>query len=170
MGVDSAGGRPCDNRQVRVDDLDEAVWRDVCQLLRDPGQIRSEYERRLNEDPGREPPLAEEGLERQIKKVRTGLARLIDGYQEGLLQKEEFEPRLRAARERLARLEAEAKEVAERRDQAQALRLALQGLEDFAGRVEAGLSGADWSGRREIIRALVKRVEVGSDEIAWSTG
>jgi len=104
-------------------------------------------------------------LGRQIKKVQSGLARLIDGYQEGLLQKEEFEPRLRATRERLARLEAEAKDVAERRDQDRALRLALQGLEDFAERVQAGLTGASWQERREIIRALVKQVEVGRDEI-----
>ena len=102
---------------------------------------------------------------RQIKKVQSGLARLIDGYQEGLLQKEEFEPRLRTTRERLARLEAEAKDVAERRDQDRALRLALQGLEDFAERVQAGLTGASWQERREIIRALVKQVEVGRDEI-----
>ncbi len=159
------GRRLCDNRQLRVDDLDEAVWQDVCQLLRDPGKIQAEYERRLNDDPGGQPSLVEEQLGRQIKKVQTGLARLIDGYQEGLLQKEEFEPRLRAARERLARLEAEAEVIAERREQDQALRLALQGLEEFAERVKAGLSGAGWQERRDIIRALVKRVEVGTEEI-----
>ncbi len=70
-----------------------------------------------------------------------------------------------ATRERLARLEAEAKDVAERRDQDCALRLALQGLEDFAERVQAGLTGASWQERREIIRALLKQVEVGRDEI-----
>ena len=159
------GRRLCDNRQLRVDDLDEAVWQDVCQLLRDPGKIQAEYERRLNDDPGGQPSLVEEQLGRQIKKVQTGLARLIDGCQEGLLQKEEFEPRLRAARERLARLEAEAEVIAERREQDQALRLALQGLEEFAERVKAGLSGAGWQERRDIIRALVKRVEVGTEEI-----
>jgi site-specific DNA recombinase len=145
--------------------LDEAIWQDVCELLRDPGKLQAEYERRLDDKPGPQPTLVEEQLGRQIKKVQSGLARLIDGYQEGLLQKEEFEPRLRATRERLARLEAEAKDVAERRDQDRALRLALQGLEDFAERVQAGLTGASWQERREIIRALVKQVEVGRDEI-----
>ena len=159
------GQRLCDNPQVRVDDLDEAIWQDVCELLRDPGKLQAEYERRLDDEPGPQPTLVEEQLGRQIKKVRSGLARLIDGYQEGLLQKEEFQPRLRATRERLARLEAEAKDVAERRDQERALRLALQGLEDFAERVQAGLTGASWQERREIIRALVKQVEVGRDEI-----
>ena len=117
------GQRLCDNPQVRVDDLDEAIWQDVCELLRDPGKLQAEYERRLDGEPGPQPTLVEEQLGRQIKKVQSGLARLIDGYQEGLLQKEEFEPRSRAARERLARLEAEAKDVAERRDQDRALRL-----------------------------------------------
>lgn len=149
------GGRPiCENRQVRVDDLDEAIWDDVCQLLRAPDKVRAEYERRLDTGAGRRPSFLEEQLARQIAKVRSGLARLIDSYQEGLLEKEEFEPRLRAARERLAVLEAQRKEAEERRDQDHALRVALQGIEDFAARVQTGLSTASWQERREIIRAL----------------
>ena len=108
------GGHPlCETQQLGVDDLDGAVWQDVCQLLRDPGKIQAEFERRLNDDPGEKRSLVDEQLQRQIKKVQTGLARLIDGYQEGLLKKEEFEPRSQAARERLARLQAEAKLFAE---------------------------------------------------------
>jgi hypothetical protein len=43
-----------------------------------------------------------------LHKVKWGIARLIDAYQDGLLDKAEFEPRLRGAKERLAQLEAEA--------------------------------------------------------------
>jgi site-specific DNA recombinase len=160
------GGHPlCETQQLRVGDLDEAVWQDVCQLLRDPGKIQAEYEHRLNDNPREMPSLVEEQLQRQIKRVQTSLSRLIDAYQEGLLQKEEFEPRVRTARERLARLQSEATVIAEEREQNQCLRLALQGLEEFAGRVQSGLSEAGWHERRDIIRAVVKRVEVGKEEI-----
>jgi site-specific DNA recombinase len=36
-------------------------------------------------------------------------------------------------------------------------------LEEFGRRMIEGLEGTDWSMRREIIRALVKRIEVGED-------
>ena len=133
-------------------------------LLQVQGKI-AEYERRLGDGSGEKPSFVEEPLERQLAKVRSGLARLIDSYQEGLLEKHESEPRLRAARERPSRLEAQAKEIEDRRDQDRALRLAIQGLEDFAERVQAGLTTANWHDRREIIRAIVKRVEVGTEEI-----
>ena len=114
---------------------------------------------------GKSSPSSRTGLGRQLTKARSSLARLIDSYQEGLLEKDEFEPRLRATRERLAHLEAQSKEIEEQRNQDRALRLALQGLEDFGERVQAGLTTASWHERREIIRALVKRVEVGIEKI-----
>ena len=87
------GGQPrCDNRQVRVDDLDAAVWQDVCELLRNPAKLQDEYERRLD-DGEPKASFAEEQLDRQIAKLRSGLSRLIDSYQEGLLKKEEISNR-----------------------------------------------------------------------------
>jgi site-specific DNA recombinase len=45
------------------------------------------------------------------------------------------------------------------------LRLALTHLQEFAAQVEKGLDRADWSTRRQVIRALVKRVEIAAKEI-----
>ena len=38
-------------------------------------------------------------------------------------------------------------------------------LESFAERVDEGLGSADWRTRREVIRALVKRVEIDETEM-----
>jgi site-specific DNA recombinase len=160
------GGRPlCDNRQIPVGDLDGAVWRDVCDLLRNPGKVRVEYERRLDASEGQPIPVEAEQAAKQIHKVKQAIGRLIDAYQEGLLEKAEFEPRLKAAKDRLQRLEAETRHDAEQQTQRQDLRLALQGLADFASQVESGLAEADWHARRDIIRALVKRIEIGGEEV-----
>src|SRR5262249_54753918 len=77
----------------------------------------------------------------------------------------EFEPRIRGAKERLAKLETEAQTQAEEEAQEQELRLVIGQLQEFAERVQNGLAEADWSTRREIIRALVKRVEVDKEEV-----
>jgi site-specific DNA recombinase len=38
-------------------------------------------------------------------------------------------------------------------------------LEEFAAKVSAGLEGLDWAGRRELIRTLVKRVEIDQERV-----
>jgi site-specific DNA recombinase len=159
------GQRVCHNKQVRTDLLEEAVWADVCALLRNPGRIEAEYERRLDHKDSEKGSSGERQLTLLIQKVKRGIARLIDAYGEGLVDKEEFEPRIRAFRERLTRLEAEAQEQQKLAAQERELRLVIGHLQEFAERVKAGLEEADWSTRREIIRVLVKRVEVGAEEV-----
>jgi site-specific DNA recombinase len=72
---------------------------------------------------------------------------------------------VKAARQRLARLEAEAKDQAAAQARRAELRLALNCLEEFAAEVRSGLEQAEWGKRREIMRALIKRVEIGHDEV-----
>src|SRR3954469_1191106 len=69
------------------------------------------------------------------------------------------------ARERLARLEEEERTALGRGEEEAALRLVISQLEGFARRVKEGLHEADWETRREVVRALVKRVEVGEEEV-----
>ena len=57
-----------------------------------------------------------QGLETQIGKLRRGLARLIDSYAEGLIDKQEFEPRVTRMRTRLQHLEAQVKHLKAERD------------------------------------------------------
>jgi site-specific DNA recombinase len=169
IGADAwrfGGERVCgNNRMVRAEVLEEAVWKDACALLSDPAKVGREYERRLQGKGGGGEARASESLTKLIQKVKRGVARLIDAYEGGLLDKGEFEPRIRGAKERLAKLEAEAQEQADEQAQERELRLAIGHLQEFAERVRSGLAEADWSTRREILRALVKRVEVDPQEV-----
>jgi site-specific DNA recombinase len=168
IGTDAyrfGGERVCWNKQVRTDVLEEAVWKDACVLLGDPAKVAREYERRLKGKSGGRRTRRGESLTKLVQKVKRGIARLIDAYEEGLLDKGEFEPRIRGAKERLAKLEAEAREQADEQAREQELQLAIGHLQEFAERVRSGLEEADWSTRREILRALVKRVEVDQQEV-----
>ena len=164
-GYRYGGQRICHNKPVRADLLEAAVWEDVCSLLNEPERIEQEYQRRLDErkDGRRSHSLTD--LAAIIQRVRRAMARLIDAYGDGLLERTEFEPRIRNARDRLAKLEAEAKAQAEQETRRQDLQLAMGQLRDFADRVKQGLGEADWTSRREIVRALVKRVEVGTEGV-----
>jgi site-specific DNA recombinase len=156
------GQRICQTPSVSLRDLERAVWSDVRALLADPARVQAEHERRLAEDA---PHPARAQLQKRIQRTQQGITRLIDIYTEGLLSKAEFEPRLQESRQRLRELEAERKMLEERETREQALRAALAQLEAFAAQVRTGLDAADETTQRELIRALVKRIEIGAEEI-----
>jgi site-specific DNA recombinase len=157
--------RPCGVRQVHAGRLEQAVWQDVCSLLKHPQKIEEEYQRRLHSQPGERPARGIEPLTRVMAKLKRSISRLVDLYTEGLLEKQELEPRLRAAKERLSQLEAEEQQLAAQETEQAELRLALSRLQDFAQRVEEGLERADWTTRRDVICALVKRIEITDREV-----
>jgi site-specific DNA recombinase len=158
------GPRLCGNKPVRTDVRDAAVWEDVRQLLSEPERVRAEYERRL--------PRPETGAGRAVKHLNNMIAngkkmisRLIDAYGEGLLDKSEFEPRILAARERLAKLEDACRQPMDEATREEELRRVIGQLEEFARRVSQELQEPDWATRREVVRALVKQVEIDEQEV-----
>jgi len=156
------GVRLCWNKQLRTDLVDEAVWNEVCRLLEEPERLEQEYRQRML---AKEAPSEFHGLEKQLGRLRQGLTRLIDSYSEGLINKAEFEPRITRMRERIKQLEEQQQQLRDEAGLEQELRLILGRLEDFTSRVKEGLHAADWSTRREIIRALVKRVEIDQEQV-----
>ena len=166
-GTDSGrfGGQEiCSNKTVRGDTLEKAVWQDVCSLLSDPQRIEQEYQRRLAEKPPESWGGAEH-LRQTIGKVRRGMSRLIDSYQEGLLEKVDFEPRIRKAKERLKRLETDLERCVDKEEQRRTLSLVIGRMREFANTVANGLTNADWATQRALIRAVVKRVEIGDEDV-----
>ena len=167
IGTDAyrfGGNRVCSNTQVRTDTLEAAVWQEVCSLLNNPQRLLQEYQRR-----GQEPTSAVQEnlktLEAQIAKLRRGIGRLIDSYAESLIEKSEFEPRITRMKERVAVLEAQVKHLHDEANLNRELRLIIGRLEEFATRVGNGLNLANWNTQREIIRLLVKRVEVDTEQV-----
>ena len=98
-------------------------------------------------------------------KLRRGIARLIDSHADGLIEKQEFEPRVTHMRERLQHLEEQIQHLKEEAEMGGELRLILGRLGTFAAKVNAGLQQADFSARWEIIHALVKWIEVDEQQI-----
>lgn len=158
------GYKMCDNHQVRTDLLDTAVWQEVRTLLEHPGRMTEEYRRRLQpETKTQDSQIA--GVEARLSKLRNGLARLIDSYADGLIDKSEFEPRIKDMKERSTRLEAQAKDLAHQASLESELRLVVNSLEQFTASVKGGLNQLDWAAKRDIIRTLVKRVEVEKGQV-----
>jgi site-specific DNA recombinase len=167
LGTDAyrfGGARVCRQTQVRTDLLDLAVWGEVRALLEHPDRLTEEYRRRLHPHAhARRHDLTT--VEGQLGRLRQGLARLIDSYAEGLIEKREFEPRITHLRQRVTKLEEQAHQLADEAALHTELQLIIGRLADFAAQVKDRLEEADWTSRRELIRALVKRVDVDDDQV-----
>ena len=159
------GQRICSNTQVRTDRLENAVWQEVCGLLENPDRLVLEYKRRLQE--------AQQGVEnpdsatikKQTAKLRQGISRLIDSYAEGLIEKNEFEPRIGRLKERIQVLNEQTKKIMSASQLQNELHLVIGHLDEFRTKVASNLEQLDWLERREIIRTLVKRVEIDQNHV-----
>ena len=69
------------------------------------------------------------------------------------------------ARERLAKLEEDRRQRMGEAAQEAELRLVIGHLEEFARRVSEELQEPSWETRREVVRALVKQVEIDELEV-----
>lgn len=166
IGADAfrfGGERICDNLQVRTDQLEQIVWQEVCDLLQDRQRLQQEYQQRLNVPKPEDQNLTL--IQTQRGKIQQGMARLIDSYTEGFVQKEEFEPRITRLRQRLGVLEKQVEQIQDQANLQVELQTAIHRLEEFGEKVKDHLDQADWQMRRELIRTLVKRVEIGKKEV-----
>ena len=168
VGTDAyrfGGQRVCDNKQVRTDMLEQAVWEDVCALLADPSRVEAEYERRLSAKPARDISHTQHQLKIQLQKTKRAMTRLIDVYEEGWLDKADFEQRIKRSKDQQAKIQTQLKNLVDEESQRRELRLVIGHFRDFAEQVAQGLENANWQTRRGIIRALVKEIQVGPESV-----
>ena len=161
----------CSNPPVRADQLEQIVWERVEALLEEPERVADEYRRRiLQAAVGAAEPEEITRLDKQMTTLRRGIGRLIDSYADGFVEKDEFEPRVTGMKQRLSHLQVRYDAAFRTAEGERDLCLVISRLEDFAAKVSEGLDKLDRSGQREIVRALVRRIEVNGTEIVNRPG
>jgi site-specific DNA recombinase len=165
LGTDAArhhGAAICKNGSLPRG-AEEAVWSDLCSLLREPERLRREFEQRL-ERPNQETGETKR-LEQSIGEHKRRIARLLDAYENGWVEKEELEPRIRSAKERLARDEATLRDHERAPFDEAELRLVIGEFDAFAAQMRVKLDEADFATKRKLLRLLIKRIEVSNDDL-----
>jgi len=169
IGTDAyrfGGERICDNKQVRTERLDDLVWQQVVTLLQHPERLRQEYERRLHRlEQDHHVNADTAALEKHKRHLEQGKSRLIDSYTEGLIGKVDFDPKMTHLKVKLKQVEEQIGASRQHQAGQVELFLVINRLEEFAAAVNGRLSSLDFNTKREIIRALIKRVEIHRDEI-----
>jgi site-specific DNA recombinase len=159
------GNRICDNKQIRVDALEIAVWEEVKNLLKNPNRIFKEYQRRITDLEKSPLDQTRDSLDKQESKLKRGISRLIDSYTQEHIEKEEFEPRIKALKQRLKIIEEQRQNIMDQQNLKNELKLIVTNLEYFSSNIESKLEEVDWHTKRDIIRTLVKRVEVDCEDV-----
>ncbi|MBB4200952.1 hypothetical protein GGD83_004781 [Rhodoblastus sphagnicola] len=101
-------------------------------------------------------------MDKQMTALRRGIDRLIDSYANGFVEKLEFEPRITGMRQRLSQLKEHHEAAVRAAESERDLCLVISRVEEFAAKVSDQMDKLDRAGQREIIRALIKCVEVDS--------
>ena len=164
-GFRFSGTAVCDNPQVRSDPLEQVVWDRVRSLLEIPSRVEEEYHRRLAQAREVGQPDEAAQLDRQMTSLQRGIGRLIDSYAEGLIDRLEFEPRIAGLKARLLGLRERHQSAVETAEAERELTLIIGRLEEFAAKVRGRLEELDFTGKRDIIRILVRRVEIDTSHI-----
>ena len=160
------GERICDNKQVRTERLEEVVWDQVLQAIRHPERLKNEYENRLSKiEKDTQIQFDTTALKNQQTQLDKGKSRLIDSYTSGLIDKEEFEPRIRQIKAKQIQLEEQITQTMDSEQAHYELFLVINRLEDFARQIDTALEYLDFKAKREIIRTLVKRIEIYKEEV-----
>jgi site-specific DNA recombinase len=159
-------GAVCSNRPIRQDYLDELVWTHVMKLLEDPDLMRTETERRVQEIQDSAPATRrKESLSREFIRAQKSVEKLLDAYQEGLLEFDELRQRMPELRRRLRALQAELQTVEEAAvDRQRFLRLA-QNVESFLDRLRASAQTLSVLDRQKVLRLVAREILVYPDTI-----
>ena len=161
-----AGQAVCDNRSARSDRLERAAWDETRVVLEAPERVAEEQRRRLAQaqkaqrcEGGRRPRPPDR---RPAPRRRAAHRRLRPA---GPIERGGFEPRVEGMRRRLSHSEKERQTMAANAEAERELTLLVGRLEAFARKVHSGLGTLDWEGTHEIVRTMVRRVEIDGDHV-----
>jgi len=159
------GGRVCNSRPIRADELDGLVWAEVRQLLEDPALVRAEIDRRLNALRTEHPATRRrEGLDRDLTRANQAIDRLIEAYQEQLISLEELRARMPDLRKRQSTLRAQLDALAAELHDAETYLKLAETLEGFLTRLNDGLDQLTLDEQQRILRLVVREILIGGDD------
>ncbi len=161
-----ANGRVCQTKPIRQDYLDEIIWKQIIDLLKNPGLIRSEIKRRIQTIQDSNPTKQrKEVLFKKIKKAEKTIEKLLDAYQEDLLQLDELRSRMPDLRKREKSLKSEFTSVDSLYTDQQAIFKLTENTENFLLKLRKASDTIIVTERQKILRLLVKDILIDDDTI-----
>ncbi len=159
-------GRVCTNRPIRQDYLDELVWKHVIKLFESPDLIHKEINRRIHDARKSNPTrMRKESLAKENARVQNGIDRLLDAYQEGLLQIPELRKRMQELRKRQSSLGSELQALEAKTIDDETYLQLVGKIDDFLSRMRRSAETLNVLDRQKILRLVIKEILVDMDTV-----
>ena len=156
----------CTARPVRVEQLDNLVWEQIWQLLNEPELIQREIQRRLEESQKSNPlEQRKEDVAKELARVEQQTDKLIDAYQEGLMELAELRERVPELKRRQLALEKQLEGLTSQALEHSRLMDMNPSMEQFLEQLKASAQNLTIEEKQKIVRLLVKDVVIGSNSI-----
>jgi site-specific DNA recombinase len=156
--------RPCPCQPIRVEDLDELVWHQVIDLLEKPELIRAELDRRRQESLRTDPLEQRRGdLQQSLKRTELQIDKLLDAYQEGLVQLEQLRQRMPELRRKQQTVQKELENARWKALMTEKTEQLEQSLGDFVSRLRQSAQNLSVTERQKVVRLLIKDIVVEVD-------
>ena len=157
-------GKDCSARYTPAQQLEDLVWRDLCQVLKHPKTIAQAIER-LNA--GQWLPQELRARCSNLKKAQVSLQqqieRLTQAYLAEVIALAEYQRRRAEIEGQLQALTTQERQLAAKaRQQIEVVQL-VEGAEAFCRRVQQGLEKASFEQKRQLVELLIDRVVVSHD-------
>jgi site-specific DNA recombinase len=164
--VGSCHEERCTARFIPAEQLEQRVWDDLCQLLREPARV-TEALRRAQSGAW----LPEELRRRRetLSGIRARLGRqrerLLEAYLAEVLDLSTFEQKDAELRRRQEDFAAQEREIEAQSQRTEELGALAQSIQEISERLREGLEQATFTQRRQLVELLIDRVVVTNGEV-----
>lgn len=156
----------CPGRSIPADQLDDLVWRGLCDVLQHPESLRYALERAHG---GHWEP---DHLQKRRAQLQAGqsqlqrqLERLTEAYLSGVVSLAEYQRRREGIEQQAQILEQTERQLAADSKQQSQVASLVRSIEDFATRVRGSLEQASFEQKRQLVELLIDRVIVTDDQV-----
>ena len=148
---------------VNATDAENAVWQSVAKLLQEPERLAQAWADLNTTDPPNQREIKR--LEHRSRQLERQWQRILDAYQDGLLEKDELGQRKQALDREQAQLQSLLVRAQEVQQQNQNRLQTVQDFAAFSQRMLGMLENPTEEVKREVIRLLVDHIVVEDDAI-----
>lgn len=164
--VSSRRDEYCPARFIPAQQLDELVWRDLCEVLLKPELLRQALERAWGGNWLPQEMQARRGnLRRGLRSLERQLERLTEAYLKEVIPLAEYERRRRALGRQQEALDEQARQLERQVERTVELAGVVASIEEFTARIGRGLAAATFEQRRQLVELLIDRVVVSDEEV-----
>ena len=162
----SAPEEKCPSRYAPAEQLDEIVWKDLCEVLTHPESITDALRRAHG---GSWLPQELKARQENLRQGRAALGRqlerLTEAYLGEVIPLAEYQRRRKDLEQREEALASQERQLQGQARQRMELAGVADSIEDFCGRVRGGLAEATFEQKRKLVELLIDRVIVTGEEV-----